>query len=270
MRRYRQHLLGRHGRGTDMETDENAGFAPRIGSIQTRWSLIRRAHGDRESNVIDARRLLVLRYSPAIRGYVRAMTRSEEEADEISQDAVVRLLKGDFAGADPNRGRFRDLLKTAIRNMVRNYWQRKSSRKSVAYDVDLTADPSQTEQYDPWENQWQRTLLDLAMSQLEEYQRQNPQSLAHTLLSLRTAYPDASSQQLARLVEEKTGHELRADTLRQKLRRARVRFAELLIQEIADGLDEPTADRVEDELLALGLWDQIRDVLPHDWRARRQ
>ena len=42
----------------------------------------------------DARNMLVMRYSPAIRSYVRAMTKNDEEADELSQDVVV---------ADPQR-----------------------------------------------------------------------------------------------------------------------------------------------------------------------
>ena len=116
-------------------TEEDPQFAPRIGSIQTRWSLVRRAHCDTDTTCVDARRVLVMRYSPAIRKYIRAITQSEEEADDISQDVVVRLLKGDFAGADPNRGRFRDLLKTAIRNMVRNHWKREAKRSTVAFDL---------------------------------------------------------------------------------------------------------------------------------------
>jgi len=58
---------------------------------------------------------------------------------------------------------------------------------------------------------------------------------------------------------------VRADQARQQLRRARVRFAECLVAEVADGIEVPTIERIEDELSHLGLLDRIRDVLPSDW-----
>ena len=249
-------------------TEQDAPFAPRIGSIQTRWSLVRRAHGDAEATCIDARRLLVMRYSSAIRSYIRAITQSEEKADDLAQDAVVRLLKGDFAGADPDRGRFRDLLKTAIRNMVRNHWKHEATRSTVAFDLETAPGEVEPENADPWEAGWRRTVLDLALARLQDVERETPKNLAHTLLLTRIKYPDATSQQLAEIVQKATGQEIRADTLRQKLRRARIRFAELLIQEVADGLADPTADRIEEELLTLGLWENIRGILPDDWREK--
>ena len=110
----------------------------RIEAIQTRWSLIRNAHlaGQPES-ASEARRLLVLRYAPAIRRYLGGIVRNDEDADELSQDVMLRLMRGDFAGADPTRGRFRDLLKTAIRNMVKSSWQKAGRRKTVDAELDL-------------------------------------------------------------------------------------------------------------------------------------
>ena len=105
----------------------------RLDAITTRWSLIRQAHMvDRDA--AEARKALVLRYAKAVRSYVGGMLRNREDADELAQDVVVRLLKGDFAGADPTRGRFRDLLKTAARNMVRNFWEKQSRRRPVDAD----------------------------------------------------------------------------------------------------------------------------------------
>ena len=242
--------------------------AARIGSIETRWSMVRRAHGDDSAAVVDARRELVLRYSPAIRWYVGAMTRDEDEADEIAQDAVVRLLQGDFGGADPDQGRFRDLLKTAVRNMVRNHWRRKATRNVVDYDVRGVAGESGAGEPDPWDQSWRRTVLEAALSRLEAYEQQHPESIACTLLRLRMERPEAASDQLAEQLHALTGKELGAATVRQKLRRARLRFAEHLVRELADGLDDPSPERVEDELVALGLIDQVGDLLPPDWRER--
>jgi RNA polymerase sigma-70 factor (ECF subfamily) len=242
-------------------------FSPRLGSMETRWSLLRRAHSE-ATGVVDARRVLVLRYAPAIRGYVSAITRDEDQTDELSQEAIVRLMRGDFAGADPNRGRFRDLLKTALRNMARNYWKRQQSRAQGEFDFTQTVDGDASSPDESFEQNYRQTILKLAMERLAEYERQNPDSRAHTLLELRRTHPDATSEQLAELFTGATGQAVQPATLRQKLRRARVRFAELLVRELADGLEQPTADRIEDELLALGLFEYVRDVLPGDWREQ--
>lgn len=48
----------------------------------------------------------------------RPMLIDAANADELSRDVVMKLLRGGFAGADPGRGRFRDLPKVAVRNQV--------------------------------------------------------------------------------------------------------------------------------------------------------
>src|SRR2546430_1665631 len=97
----------------------------RLEDIPTRWSLLRLAT-EPATQAGPARKALVLRYAGAIRGYVGAMTPDSADADELAQDIVVRLLRGDFAGADPARGRFRDLLKVSVRNQVRTFLSKKS------------------------------------------------------------------------------------------------------------------------------------------------
>ena len=47
-----------------------------------------------------------------------------------------------------------------------------------------------------------------------------------------------------------------------------MKFAELLIAEIADGLENAAPDDIEEELAALGLMDYVRDLLPADWKER--
>ncbi len=233
-------------------------------NINTLWSLVRQAHGETGT---DARRMLVMRYSSAIRNFVRVVVRNDDLADELAQDAIVRLLKGDFAGADPNRGRFRDLLKVAIRNMARNYWAKENRRTGVNYDVDLIGtDACESKLDDMWAKSWRENLLRIAWAKLKEFETNQPNSSAYRVLRLRTEFPGASSQELAGRLSEEIGRRVAADTLRQQLRRARVRFAEFLVEEIADGLVQPSADLVQDELINLGLYESVRDTLPEAWR----
>lgn len=246
--------------------DSLAGLPQRLDAMTTRWSLVQRAHGASLTSAGEARSELVLRYSSAIRSYVRAIVRDDEQGDELAQDVVVRLLSGDFAGADPERGRFRDLLKVAVRNMTRNHWAKQNRRRTAEFDVNLVGESDD----DPeWTAGWRQNALDLAWSALEQFERSQPASSAHTILRLRTQFPDATSDELAAKLASRTGQSVSAEAARQKLRRARVKFAELLIDEIADGLADTSPDRVEEELLSLELFEYVRDLLPPDWRQRK-
>lgn len=232
-------------------------------NIQTLWSLVQQAHDD---SGIEARKSLVLNYAPAIRKFVRVVVRDENLADELAQDAILRLLRGDFAGADPQRGRFRDLLKVAIRNMARNYWAKEKRRAGVDYDPDLMEGAAAEELDDAWTRSWRDSLLRIAWAKLEQFEQQNPSSRPYLVLKLRSELPQATSQELAEKLSEATGDTISDATYRQQLRRARVRFGEYLVNEVANGLEEPTPRLVQDELIGLGLFESIRDVLPKQWR----
>lgn len=237
----------------------------RIDTIPTRWSLIR--HPDAASKpetLVELRRLLVLRYASAVRRYVGAMVLDRDDADELAQDVIMRLMRGDFAGADPSKGRFRDLLKTAIRNMVRNHWDRSNRRRTSDANLDLVLDSNAANEQDQdWTSAWQRSVLDHTWARLQAEDQQLGESgksnSATTLLRLRTTHPDASSEELASMLSEQLGTTIKPDNCRQMLRRARLRFAEHLIDEVRSGLDDESDDRLQEELSALNLLDWVRD-----------
>jgi RNA polymerase sigma factor (sigma-70 family) len=237
--------------------------AARLEAISTRWTLFRQAHGEVAASTAEARNALVLRYLPAIRRYVGAIVQNNQEADDVAQDVVVRLLSGDFAGADPDRGRFRDLLKVVIRNMVRNRWNRQKTRRAAHVDVaNVAAEDTDEER---WTAEWRQSVLELAWHALQQYERTHSGSVAFTVMELRAGRPDDSSEQLAARLSEKLGQPVRADAVRQRLRRARLQFADLLLAEVARGLRDPTAEQIEDELAELGLLDTFRELLPEGW-----
>ena len=49
------------------------------------------------------------------------------------------------------------------------------------------------------------------------------------------------------------------------MRRRRVRFAEYVVEEVANGLESANPPRIQDELIAVGLYEHIKDVLPESW-----
>lgn len=247
---------------------DESDFAPRLDGIETRWSLVQRAHQGTLVSGGEARKALVMRYSQSIRGYVAALTRNREDSDEIAQEVVVRMLKGDFGGADPNRGRFRDLLKVAVRNMVRNHWDKSNRRKGVEHDLTQIPEDDEGLEADPWLDQWRSNLMKNAWAKLDAYEKQHPDRPVATLLGMRARYPEDTSQQLADRLAAELKRPIRADSLRQQLRRARLRFAEFVVEEIADGLDEPSRDRIQEELIHLGLYAQVKEVLPDEWQPK--
>ena len=236
----------------------------RIDAIPTQWSLVRDAHSaGAPQTAAVARQALVLRYAKSIRRYVGGIVKQSDDADELAQDVIVRLMKGDFGGADPTRGRFRDLLKTAVRNMVHNHWAKANRRKTADAELDLVAG---SDDPDPaWENEFQLNILDHAWAALKAFEKANPTNPAHTLMKLRTEFPDATSEELAAKLGAKLGKAIRADSCRQMLRRARLRFAEALVDEVRMGLADPSPGRVAEELAHLGLLEYVKDFLPDDW-----
>ncbi len=245
-----------------MKSDE---FKPRIDQIETQWSMVRQAAHSLAS-ADDARRALVMRYASSIRAYVLAMTKSEQDADELSQDVIVRILNGDFGGADREKGRFRDFLKVAVRNMVRNHWAKSNRRKTADLDLGEFDTPDENpEEVDPWISGWRNNLLELTWAALAKYEEDHAGRIPFTILKLRSEFPAASSTELAGKLSKRVGREFRADTTRQQLRRARLRFAEFLVEEIANGIEDPQPERIQEELICLELYEHIRDVLPEKW-----
>ena len=234
-------------------------MADRIDAISTRWSLLRLAHGT-HPDTTKARQMLVLRYSPAVRRYVGAIVRQGEDADELAQEVVLRLMRGDFAGADPTKGRFRDFLKMAVRNMIHNHWARSSRRQTEI----LAAEPMScdTERDQAWLGVWQKSVLDHALESCRDNESGNG---SFTLLKLRIEFPEATSEELAEKLSAKLNAPIKPDACRQMLRRARFKLAESLVEEIKNGLEDELPERVLEELAALGLLEHVKDFLPQDF-----
>jgi RNA polymerase sigma factor (sigma-70 family) len=212
---------------------------------------------------------LALRYRAAIRSYVGALVKDQQEADEVAQEVLLRMLRGDFAGADPERGRFRDFLKVAVRNMVRSHWARKQRREGPVDPTWLAATAADVSPADiELTAAWRRSVLQVTLSALDQHQRSHAGNVFGTLLRLRIDHPDDDSEQLAARLSAVVGRPFRADAARQQLRRARLRFAQLLVEELARGLSDPTPARLEEELNETGLMEYVRDFLPPDWRTR--
>jgi hypothetical protein len=83
----------------------------------------------------------------------------------------------------------------------------------------------------------------------------------HAVLLLRVSEPDLPSAEMADRLTRQIGKPMSAENVRKTLQRAHARFAELLLDQVADSLDDPTATDLESELKDLDLLKYCRSAL---------
>ena len=224
--------------------------------ISTHWPLIR-----------DPAQF-VLRYAPAIEAYLGALVRDPHAVADITQDFLLHVVERGLVPEENLRGRFRNYLKAAVRNAAVTHFRRR--RLSPLDDETLRGldaggpDPSDGE----WLREWRRCVLDRVWESLERHERRSPDNFAYTVLRLTADHPDADARELAERASRAVGRPLRPDAFRKQVSRARRTFTQYLLEEVARTVQDPTAERVEEELVEVGLMPYVRPFLPDDWRAR--
>lgn len=229
----------------------------RLEEISTRWAQV----GDPLQ--------FVMRYGTAIESYLTALTGKREDAAEIRQEFLASMMQHRFGSANPDQGRFRQYLKTAVRNAARMHFRRLQSRKAVSADESQLAEiPAREPAAEvEWLAEWRRCVLDRTWAALHRRQQETPDSLAYSVMKLHSEFgQSAESDELAQRLSQQLGRTIRAEAYRKQLSRARRLFAELLVHEVAKTLETPNADEVEAELTETGLMSSIRQFLPDDWR----
>jgi RNA polymerase sigma-70 factor (ECF subfamily) len=83
----------------------------------------------------------------------------------------------------------------------------------------------------------------------------------HAVLQHKVQHPDEPSAQAAQVLSAQLNKPFSAAGVRQILHRAREKFAELLLDEIACSVETRARDRVEQEVLDLGLLPYCKDAL---------
>lgn len=235
-----------------------------LSQISTAWTVFRQAHVGPGGAASEAQGRLLQRYGAAIYRYLLGALRNQDAADELFQEFALRFVRGDFHRADPGRGRFRDFLKTALFHLIVDDQRRRKARpqplpaggtEPVSAEVDPTAEA---------EIQflaiWRAELLERAWDALADFERQTGQPL-HTVLRFRAENPSIRSPQMAEQLAGRLGRRVTAEWIRKRLYLARDRFADLLLDEVAQSLASPTLEDLEQELIDLGLLEHCRTSL---------
>jgi RNA polymerase sigma-70 factor (ECF subfamily) len=227
-----------------------SGDAARLSGISTMWTVLRQAHGGPPDAATAAKQLLLERYGGAVRRYLMGLLRDTHAADDLTQEFAVLVVAGKFRAADPSKGRFRNYVKTTLFHLVGAHVRgRKRVPESVAPDDGVLAGLADDNDEGAFAENWRAEILARTWRALAD-----ANSNYHALLRLRAEHPDASSDTLAELA----GGATTAANIRQTLKRAREQFADLLREEVAHSLDDPTPEAVDEELAELDLLKYVR------------
>lgn len=233
-----------------------------LSRISTCWSLVLRAHQGRPDAATLALHELLERYGGAAHRYLLGALRDPDAADDLMQEFALRLVRGDFKRADPERGRFRDFLKTSLFHLIVDYRQRRRARPSGLPEG--LPEPAVSDPEPPSEQEflarWREGLLQRAWEALAAIEQQTGQPF-YTVLRFRAENVAVRSDQMAEQLRERLRRPLTGAGVRQTLHRAREKFADLLLAEVARSLETDDPGRVEQELIDLDLLSYCRSAL---------
>src|SRR5262249_3685254 len=156
------------------------------------------------------------RYRPAVYRYLLACLSDADAADELFQEFSLRFVRGDFRNANPEKGRFRDLLKSALYHLIVDHHKKKQrAMPQVAPDgPEPTASAASTWNSDrQFLAAWRTDLLTRTWEALELEEKRTGRPL-HLVLHFRAAYPDLRSAQMAEQLSNRVGKEFSADWVR--------------------------------------------------------
>jgi RNA polymerase sigma factor (sigma-70 family) len=232
-------------------SQESAG--ERLSNISTAWTLLQQLHGGSPEQGKVALEMLLMRYRGAVHRYLRRAV-GEEEAEDLAQEFGLALLRGEFRHADPQRGRFRDYVRTALFHLVYRHRRRQQKLPHTEADLEQLQVPAEAEQ--GFNTAWRDELLSRAWAALGQVQ-----ASWYEVLHFRAHHPEQSSTEMAFALEKQLGRPMTAEGVRQTLRRARKRFAELLLAEVTHSLQPGSPEQVEQELSELNLLSACQDAL---------
>jgi RNA polymerase sigma-70 factor (ECF subfamily) len=248
-------------RGNAMEERDRP---DRLSQIETAWTLVVRAHGTEESAAAEAQQALLERYLGAVYRYLLGATRDEDAAQELFQEFAIRFLRGGFRRADPERGQFRNLLKTALINLVNDHYKQEARRRRNQSTAELpdVASPQSGDAEQQFLDSWREELIAKAWDALADVEQTRGQPF-YTLLKMHAEHPELRSADLAEKYSAEAGLQppMTDVAARKTLQRAREKLSDLILDEVAHSLGGASLDEVEAELIDIGLIQHCRAAI---------
>src|SRR5437763_11040498 len=111
---------------------------------------------------MTAQTALVERYQGAVYRYLLGALADPDAADELFQEFALRLVRGDCQRAYPNRGRFRDFIKSSFINLMINYRKKRGRMLQCQAVERAVGSPEKFDADEEFLASWRKALLDLA------------------------------------------------------------------------------------------------------------
>jgi RNA polymerase sigma-70 factor (ECF subfamily) len=226
----------------------------------TRWSLIAVLRNGEGPRVQEALETLCRAYWYPLYAYARRCGQAPDDAADLTQAFFAHLIEKEiFAQANPERGRLRNYLLTAMQNFLRDNWRRQQRQKrgggsglpaidEVVAERRYALEPADVLTPEKlYHRRWALTLLERTVSDVrDDYARRGQSALFETLKPTLTGDSDAGS---AAELGAQLGME--AATVRVAISRLRARYRERLLAEVAASMDAHTEQEVDEEIDAL-------------------
>lgn len=256
-----------------MATFDDAGSRFQFG--RTHWTRVLEAGRADNDAGAQARNDLLVRYHDAVFRYLLAKLGDAEAAGELFSRFAERVveLHPFLQRADPEKGRFRDYLRTVLSRMVIDYHRerQRDHRRRNPFEPEGLAQP-EPDAADPFRSLWAEELMQHAWNALREAEEKDGRPY-YTLLLYKAKHPETRSEAMARHFADEWGKPLTAPSVRQLLHRGQEKLSDLLVEEIARSLrkspaESVSADAIADELADLGLLDKHRRDAVERYRDR--
>ena len=235
--------------------EDHSSAGVRLQFVTTHWSMVLAAGGLLSQEQSQALEALCQAYWYPLYAYSRRVGYGPEDAKDLTQSFLSHLLeKGALSLADPERGRFRTFLLTALKHYLVDEHRRASALKRGGGRVfqPLERDDGEDRyQFEPadlsspdvlYDRGWAREVLAQALSRLREEYASSKHGPGFEALK-DYIWGERSGSSCAQLGREIGMSE---EAAKKAVQRMRQRFAQLLRQQIAETVNTPA--ELEEEL----------------------
>ncbi|MEW4486760.1 sigma-70 family RNA polymerase sigma factor [Thalassoglobus sp. JC818] len=225
-----------------------------LNELTTHWTELVASNSDSRELANEAQNLVLVRYANAVFEYLLMRVRDPHLANDLTQEFAFRFLRGDFSSASPEKGRFRNFLKTSLTNLIRdNHRRQKTHRKQFeSMSAELSRSQTSGQELDEFDRILRKEIIRRTWAALERLDDANSSTLTR-ILKFRAQHPDLTSAETSQRLSDLSAEPMTPEAVRQNLVRGRQLFANLLKQEVAFLVESTDPQEIEMELRELGL-----------------
>jgi RNA polymerase sigma-70 factor (ECF subfamily) len=226
----------------------------------TRWSLVQRAVGPDDLAARAALAALCEAYWYPLYAFIRRSGKSPQDAEDLTQGFFARFVEKDtLAAADPAKGKLRTFLLACVRHYLADEHDRAQAQKRgpgllTSFDAAQAEERYATELIDDlspdrlFQRRWALTLVEETLRLLgEEFAGQGKGAL-FTALRPFLGFGTGAAKSYEELAPELG---IPVGTLKNQVFRLRERWRDLLLEQVAATLRDPTPEEIRGELSEL-------------------